>query len=380
MLNSSLPRRDFLKALSGAMAIPLLPTFTGCSAIERRKVVLTSEGYHRKFKDNGDKRLGIALVGLGSYTKGQLVPALELTDNVYLAALVSGDRDKANSLGAKYNIPSKNLYTYDTFHQIADNEEVDIVYVVLPNALHAEYTIRAAEAGKHVICEKPMAITEEECRSMIAACDKAGRMLSVGYRLHFEPYNQEMMRLGQKMEFGAIKTIKSGHGMSSTSGWRLDRALAGGGPLMDVGIYVVQAAIYTTGEVPLSVLANARTDHPKQFKNIEETLYWTMKFPSGATAVCETSYSHESNYLRVEAEDGWFELSPAFKYGGLAGRTSRGEMKFPDIYQQAAQMDDFGLCITEGRESRVPGEMGLRDVRILRKIYEAMESGREITL
>jgi len=374
-------RRTFLRTLSfGAVALPLLQPLYGCAAIQRRKVVMTSEGYKRKTKTSGERRLGIALVGLGRYAGDQLAPALELTEHVYLAALVSGDLEKAKRWGDQYQIPPKNLYTYDTFDQIADNDDIDIVYVVLPNALHAEYTIRAAQAGKHVICEKPMAVNEEECRAMIAACKRAGKMLSIGYRLHFEPYNQEMMRLGQGKEFGPVRSIKGGHGMSKADGWRLDRHLAGGGPLMDVGIYVVQGAIYTTGEIPIEVTARSEVTDPKTFKGIEETLHWTMTFSSGAIATCETSYSHASNYLRADAERGWFELRPAFKYGGLAGATSKGPMQFPDIYQQAAQMDDFGLCVKEKRETRVSGEMGLRDVRILRKIYEAMETGRSVKI
>ncbi|MEJ7741040.1 MAG: Gfo/Idh/MocA family oxidoreductase [Chitinophagaceae bacterium] len=146
-----------------------------------------------------------------------------------------------------YDIPDSHIYNYENFDDIKDNPDIDIVYVVLPNALHAEFVVRAAKAGKHVICEKPMAVTVEECDTMIAACTDAGKMLSIGYRLHFDPHNREMVRLGNEQVFGPILKLRAENGMSDTDGWRLNKELAGGGPLMDVGIYCVQGARYTTG-------------------------------------------------------------------------------------------------------------------------------------
>ena len=202
-----------------------------------------------------DDKLGVALVGLGKYSEEQLAPALRQTTKCRLTAIVTGQPGKAAAWKKKYDIPDKNIYGYENFDSIKDNPEIDIVYIVLPNSMHAEYTIRAARAGKHVICEKPMAITVEECDAMIAACRDAGKMLSIGYRLHFEPYNIEMMRLGPGKTFGDIKKIIAAHGLANTEGWRLDKTLAGGGPLMDVGIYCVQACIYTTGMQPVAVRA-----------------------------------------------------------------------------------------------------------------------------
>ena len=328
-----------------------------------------------------DGKLGIALVGLGKYSTGQLGPALQETQHCCLAGIVTGSRDKMVQWKAKYQLPEKACYTYDNFDSIAHNSDIDIVYVALPNALHAAYVIRAAQAGKHVICEKPMAVTVEDCDRMIAACRQAGKMLSIGYRLHFEPHNQETMRLGQQKIFGAVKWIEAEHGLSEVEGWRVDLDLAGGGPLMDVGIYCLQAVRYVTGLEPIAVTAQEGFKHDQEkFREVEESITWQMELPGGIIAKCASSYSQKQNRLRVEAENGWFELNPAYPYRGVKGKTARGEMNFPEVFQQALQMDDFALCIKEGRPTSVSGEEGRQDVKILQAIYKAMHTGERIVI
>ncbi|GAA4738492.1 Gfo/Idh/MocA family protein [Flavisolibacter ginsenosidimutans] len=328
-----------------------------------------------------DGKLGIALVGLGSYSEGQLAPALQQTKHCYLAGIVTGSSDKAAQWKTKYNLPANACYTYETFDRIKEDSNVDIVYVVLPNALHAEYVVRAAQAGKHVICEKPMAVTVEECDRMIAACKEAGKMLSVGYRLHFEPHNKEAMRIGQQKVFGDVKWIEAEHGLSEATGWRLKKALAGGGPLMDVGIYCVQAARYLTGLEPVAVTAQEGfKHHPEKFNGIEESITWQMEMPDGIVAKCTSSYSEKQNRLLVEAERGWLELSPAYSYAGIEGRTAEGKMDFAQVNQQALQMDDFALCVKEGKPSPVSGEEGRQDVKILQAIYRAMHTGERAVI
>jgi predicted dehydrogenase len=330
---------------------------------------------------NEQNKLGIALVGLGAYSTGQLGPALKETEHCYLAGIVTGSEEKAGKWKKEYNISYTNVYNYSNFDTICDNSDIEIIYIVLPNSMHEEYVIRAAKAGKHIICEKPMAITVEQCDRMIDACRKAGVMLSIGYRLHFEPYNMEMMRLGAGEVFGEIKKMKADNGMAEIKGWRLDKALAGGGPLMDVGIYCVQGCRYTLDREPIAVTAQeGPKTNPEKFKTVEESLTWQMEFPNGVIAECKTSYAEDMNLLRAEAANGWFELSPAYEYKGIKGRTSKGEMKFPEINQQAAQMDDFALAIKEGRPSPVPGEMGRQDVQILQAIYKAMEMGQRVEI
>jgi predicted dehydrogenase len=294
-------RRKFIRHIS----VNLGAAFIGIEAAAMFDPVEQSKAVPQTSGTNIPRKLGIALVGLGKYAGGQLAPALKETQACYLAGIVTGSPDKAKSWKAQYNIPDKNIYNYNTFDTIKDNPDIDIVYVVLPNAMHSEYVIRAAKAGKHVICEKPMAITVEECDQMIAACKEAGKMLSIGYRLHFEPYNMHMKQLGQNKVYGAIKKIKADNGMGDAEGWRLDKKLAGGGPLMDVGIYCVQGARYTSGREPIAVTAKeGPKTNPTKFSSVEESLTWQMEFPDGMIAECSTSYSKEMNLLRADAEAG----------------------------------------------------------------------------
>jgi predicted dehydrogenase len=330
---------------------------------------------------NEKEKLGIALVGLGSYSEGQLAPALQQTRHCYLAGIVTGSEEKAKKWQAQYNIPPSNTYNYQNLESIADNKDIDIIYIVLPNSLHAEYVIRAAATGKHIICEKPMALSVEDCDRMIDACKKAGVMLSIGYRLQFEPYNAEMMRIGSEQPFGPLKKIKADHGMADVQGWRIEKALSGGGPLQDLGIYCIQACRYTTGMEPIAVTAQegAKTK-PEKFVDVEEALTWQMEFGDGIMAECSTTYTRRMSHLRAEAEGGWAELDPAFDYNGLKGKTTAGPLQFADINQQAAQMDDFALAIKEGRPTPVPGEMGRQDVAIIQAIYKAMETGQRVEI
>ena len=333
-------------------------------------------------KQEEKHKLGIALVGLGEYATGQLAPALEETTDCYLAGIVTGSVNKAKALKEKYNIPDRNIYSYDNFDTIKDNPDIDIVYITLPNNMHASYVIRAAAAGKHVICEKPMAITVEDCDRMIDACKKAGKMLSIDYRLHFDPYHSEMTRLAQQKVYGNIKKITTQFGqVSATEGWRLDKNIAGGGALMDLGIYCLQAVMYVTGMEPVAVTAQALpiTDTQK-FIDIEDTIEWQMEMPDGLIAQCRTSFSEDRNVLKVEAEKGWFELDPAFNYSGIMGKSSDGIIEYAASSQQAKQMDAFALAIKNNEQSIVPGEMGRRDVKIIQAIYEAINTGQRIVL
>lgn len=364
--NHQFPRRRFLKLLSygtGALALtPALNSLAACSLFHQQK------------------KLGIALVGLGGYSTGQLAPALQETKHCRLAGVVTGTPSKAESWSSKYNIPDKNIYNYSNFDSIADNPDIDIVYVVLPVSMHKEFTIRAAQAGKHVICEKPMALNSEECKEMIAACNKAGRMLSIGYRLHFEPHNMEVMRLGQKGIYGKITSIDTANGFTyrgDPNAWRLKKALSGGGALMDMGVYSIQGSRYATGQEPLFVKATEEKTRPELFKEVDETIFWELEFPGGLIAKGKSSYNNSWGYLRVKAEKGEFELEPAFSYGGIAGRTSKGQMNFPQVNQQALQMDDFAQCIMQGKAIRVPGEEGLKDMKVIDAIYRSLASGKK---
>ncbi|RZK17579.1 MAG: Gfo/Idh/MocA family oxidoreductase [Hymenobacter sp.] len=362
---SAASRRDFVRTLSLGL---------GASMLVPSALALPPE-----------RKLGVALLGLGKYSTGQLAPALQQTKLCRLAGIVTGAPEKAAKWQQQYQIPAKNVYDYKTFDRIIDNPDIDIVYVVTPNALHAEYVVRAAQAGKHVICEKPMATTVADARRMIAACEKAGKKLSIGYRLHFEPHNQAMMQLGQKQVYGPVKQLITDNGFKfgNDTPWRVNKALAGGGPLMDMGIYCLQGCLYTKGQVPISVTAKLAPETGSgYFKEVEAGVDWQLQFADGTVADCRTSYAENlPGRLRAEAANGWFELQPAFGYGGLAGSTSQhdGKLNLPNINQQAAQMDDFADCVLHNKPTRVPGEMGLRDVQLLLAIYRAAETGQSVS-
>ena len=357
-------RRKFLHNLSyGIGTLALAPVLSAFENVER------------------GKKLGIALVGLGGYSTGQLAPALQQTQNCYLAGIVTGTPSKATEWSARYNIQKNNIYNYDNFDTIVNNPAIDIVYIVLPIALHKEFTIRAAKAGKHVICEKPMALNAAECREMIDACKKANRMLSIGYRLHFEPHNREIMRLGKDEVFGRITAVDAGNGYTWGSGgrdsWRLKKALAGGGGLMDMGIYAIQGSRYSIGAEPLFVTAREEKKRPELFTEVDETVIWEIEFPGQLKATGKSSYNANWSYLNVTAAKGRYGLSPAFGYGGIAGFTSKGKMNLPQINQQAAQMDNFALCVATGQLTRVPGEEGLKDMQVIDAIYRSIASGKK---
>lgn len=331
----------------------------------------------------GARKLGVALVGLGNYATNQLAPALEQSRHCRLAAVVTGTPDKAKRWSEKYRLPDNCVYDYGTMDGLADNPAVDVVYVVTPPGLHAEHTIRAAKAGKHVICEKPMAVSVDECDRMIAACRESKVHLSIGYRLHYHPMWQELKRLAREQDFGPFTRMSGGFGFHHPgTGWRVDKALAGGGPLMDVGIYVVQGACMAAGDVaPIAVTASEpKKRRPQVFREVEETLNFTLEWASGARCEATTSYEESSNRFRAEAEKGFFEIEPAYSYGGLRARTSRGPLPASSAHQQAAQIDGMAEAILAGRPSITPGEMGRRDMAIVTAIYEAARTGGRITI
>ncbi|HWL16728.1 MAG TPA: Gfo/Idh/MocA family oxidoreductase [Opitutus sp.] len=328
-----------------------------------------------------DRKLGIALLGLGGYSTYQLAPALQQTQHCRLAGVVTGTPSKVDFWKKKFGVTDPNVYTYENLERIADNPDIDIVYVVTPPGTHRDFVLRAAKAGKHVICEKPMAPTARECDEMIAACRDAGRKLSIGYRLEFEPHHIEMERLARDPQFGPFTKMSGKHGfrVGEGRGWRLDKKLAGGGPLPDVGIYVIQAGCRAAGDLaPVAVTATEEPKtRPQVFDQVEETIRWKMEFSNGAACDGWTSYNAGGNEFRAESRDGrnWVEIKPAFAYGGLEGRTSRGPMNINNLNQQAAQMDDFARCIVENRDTPVPGEMGRRDVAIIEAIYASAAAG-----
>ena len=328
------------------------------------------------------KKLGYALVGLGGLSTNQIAPGLEKTEHSRLAGIVSGTPSKIEKWKAKYNLPARNCYNYDNYDQIATNPDIDVVYVVLPNGMHPEYTIRGAKAGKHVLCEKPMANSASDCQAMINACKDAGKKLAIGYRCQFEPNNIECMRLAREKVFGDLKMIDAGFGfrIGNPDQWRLKADLARGGALMDVGIYALQACRFLAGEEPVEISAQETKTDPVKFAEVDESIVWTMKFPSGVLAYCSTTYNFSGiNRFSAHCDKGWFSLDPAYSYGGIKGRTSKGDViEKPVIDQFANEMDNFSKCILEDRESQVSGEEGMRDLKVIEAIYRSIRTGHTV--
>ncbi|WP_193212449.1 Gfo/Idh/MocA family protein [Luteolibacter marinus] len=331
------------------------------------------------------RKLGWALVGLGSLSTHQIAPALAKTKHCRLAAIVTGTPEKAEKWKAQYGIPDSHVYNYETFDRIAENPDVDVIYVVLPNSMHEEFVIRGAKAGKHVFCEKPMANSADECRRMIAAMKSAGKQLGVGYRCQFEPHHRECMRLAREKVFGDLKFIEAGFGfqIGDPAQWRLRKKLAGGGALMDVGIYALQACRYLTGEEPVEIVAQEVKTDPVKFAEVDETISWSMKFPSGVMASVMTTYAFNGvNSFTAVCQNGKFGMDPAYSYDGLKGWTSKPEVKieFPAVDHFQTEMDAFAAAILADVAFVPSGEEGLWDLLAIEAIYRSIAEGKAVTV
>ncbi len=357
-------RRQFLAQTAALAAMPL---FSGLG---------NAQGAGRK--------LGVALCGLGSLSTNQIAPALQKTRFCRLAGIVTGTPSKAAEWQKKYGLADKSIYNYQNMQEMASNPDIDIVYVVTPNALHLEHTLAAAAAGKHVFCEKPLEISVDRCQRMLDACKKAGKLLGVGYRLQYEPNTLECIRLAREKVLGDVKIIDANFGFAigDPTQWRLKRALAGGGSLMDVGIYCLQTTRMITGEDPVWINASEVKTDAVKFKEVDETVLWTAKFPSGvvSNSICTYSANGLAGF-RAATTRGWFALDPAYFYNNNRGRRSDGpEINFPVSDQFAVELDDFADCIINKKPSKVSGEMGLTDVKFLTAIYESIKKGRPVSL
>lgn len=325
------------------------------------------------------RKTGYAVIGLGRIA-GHFMPGTLSTTNSAITGLVSGHRDKAERIAAQYNVPATSIYNYENFDEIAHNPTIDAVYVALPNSMHAEYTIRAAKAGKHVLCEKPMCTSVADAEAMIAACKAANVKLMIAYRCHYEPTNLRAIQLIRDGRLGQVQAIDSSFGFNIAPGeWRLNKQLAGGGPLYDVGIYSLNACRYLTGEEPAQISAYAYTiDHDGRFNEVEENDSWTMRFPSGIVASCSTTYgANMAGYFKVYGSKGWLQVDQAFVYEGLHLRAdlSGTQLDEPnparDPSQFQAEAEHFSHCVQNNLEPQSPGEEGLRDMKYIAQIYRS---------
>lgn len=361
-MSDSLSRREFLERAGTTVA---------ASTVGVPSVLLPDR----------DEVLGVALCGLGNYAKTQLAPGLQKTEHCALRGIVTGSPEKIPRWQRRYDIPDSNVYSYDTLPEISNNAALDVVYVVTPPGLHARDAIKAAEAGKHVWCEKPMAMTASECRAVIDAAEKNGVQLTVGYRMQHEPNTQTIIRYGEEETYGAVTTVETGAGYNGghpdPDDWRRDAEL-GGGALYDMGVYPINAARYATGREPVAVSGRTWSERDEIYSEVPEFAEFTLEFPDGVVAEGETSFGKSMNYLDVTCTDGWYRLRPFQSYSGVQGETSDGTQLPPDPHhQQARQMDNDARAIKENRAPIVPGREGLADIRIVRAIMESARKGGE---
>ena len=368
-----LSRRRFLKsAATSIAAAPLLTSRAGAQV---------------RVPEPPGKKLGWAIVGLGSLAINQILPAFAKCEKSKLVAFVSGHRDKADKLAARYGVEAANIYNYENYDGIKNNPAIDVVYIVLPNGMHAEYTVRALQAAKHVLCEKPMANTPAECERMIVAATTAARKLMIAYRLRYEPFNNALIKVVRDQEFGRTRVIlaDAGFPIGDPTQWRLNRKMAGGGSMMDIGIYALNASRYLTGEEPVELNAMMdTTPNDPRFREVEENILFQLRFSSGVIANCTSSYGAPFNRFRVIGTNGWAELEPALSYGGLRMRASASgkieERLHPVVDHFAAEMDHLSDCVMTDKPPLTPGEEGLKDMRIISAIYKAASGGGTVKL
>ena len=329
------------------------------------------------------KKLGIALLGLGSYSTYQLAPALQKTKHCYLAGIITGSPEKIPIWQEKYGIKDENVYNYENLSSIANNEEIDVVYIVTPTGTHAKFSIQAANAGKHVWCEKPMAMTVEECQSIIDACNKNKVELTIGYRMQHESNTKELISYATSKPFGNITKVEAAacYSGGQPSGWRAVKAM-GGGALYDMGVYTVNGIRYASQQMPKRIIsAKQYTNRPNLFKEVDETTEYQLELANGLIAYGKTSVGDPDNFLKVTCQTGHYQLSPMQSYNGVTGGRSDGMLldAFVDS-QQALQMDDDALAMLEGRPMIIKGEEGLEDIRIIQAIIKAAEIGKSVQL
>ena len=400
------PRRGFLKAAGAGLAASLTGTAavqaaeSAPGAISANKVVLpqinnvVTEGETPDPDPLAapDNRVGFAIVGIGHLTVDQILPAMQTSKLAKVTALVSGDPEKAARVARQYGVPSNSLYSYETFDQLRNNPAVQVIYIVLPNALHAEFVVRGARAGKHILCEKPMATNVADCQRMIDACAQHGRKLMIAYRSQYEPVDQEVRHLAKSGQLGELQEFIAGNSQNQgdPTQWRSNKQLAGGGALPDIGLYCLNAARFLSGEEPSEVFATTtQLKNDPRFAQVENAVHFIMRFPSGFTATCMASYSsHESRFYRLQGAKGYAEVSPAFGYQGLKMRygvrvdahNAVVEPTLPPVNQFTREIDHMANCVLMDLVPHTPGEEGLHDQRIMDAIYESARTGRAVSV
>jgi predicted dehydrogenase len=331
-----------------------------------------------------NKRVGYAVVGLGGISQRAVLPAFRHSRKAKLVAVVSGDLKKAKRLAAVFGAAT--WYTYDDYDRCLENPEVDAVFIATDNGTHARYSLRAAEAGRHVLCEKPMATTVDDCRQMIQTCRDNHVRLMIAYRKYFEPASLALKKLVTSGKLGKLKLIHSAFTIflppnKKVPAWHLDPISSGGGSLMDLGVYCVNAIRWLTGKEPVEASAYSWTTDPARFSGVEESIGFQLKFPDSLLVQGTASFgAAQAHFLKVFGEKGWAALDPAFAYdeerrlsGKIGGRWFEKRFKVMDEF--ALELDAFADDIRRGRDPEPDGREGLRDVVTMQAIYRAAREG-----
>lgn len=335
---------------------------------------------HRK---SSNQKVRYAVVGLGHISQVAILPAFKTAKNSQLGALVSSDPDKLKKLGRKYKV--NELYSYDQYDQALS--QVDAVYIAVPNHLHREYAVRAALAGVHVLCEKPMAVTEGECTEMIDAAEENNVKLMIAYRLHFEKANLESIDLAQSGKLGSLRIFRSDFAQQVAQGnVRLEAVEKGGGPLYDMGVYCINAARYLFRAEPAEIVGVSANGDDPRFAKSGEMVSAVMRFPGErlASFTCSFGAADVSRYSLVGTK-GVLTADPAYEYASglklqvVIGRKTTSK-KFSKRDQFAAEIGYFSDCILRNTEPEPSGREGLADVRIVRAIYESADSQQTVEL
>ncbi|MFQ3588632.1 MAG: Gfo/Idh/MocA family oxidoreductase [Fimbriimonadaceae bacterium] len=329
------------------------------------------------------KPVGWAILGLGSYATRQILPNMRFCTRSKPVAFISGSPEKTRRFARQYGVAEHSIYNYENLEKIANNPEIEVVYVLTPPGTHAEFTIRSLKAGKHVVCEKPMASSSQECREMIATARQMGKRLQIGYRCHFEPHNLEAMRLCRQGAVGKIHTVRSDHGfkLDWDGGWHTDGRLGGFGAISEIGVYSIQALCYLTGEEPTAVWGTSHKSDARRFREVEDLNHFNLFFPSGAQGIGATAYSWNANNFRVLGTEGNIDAEPATGYGGHVFRRNGRPIEVAAANQWARQMDHMSECVRDPQKTLVaPGEMGLRDIEIIEAVLRSAQTGSVVSL
>ncbi len=338
------------------------------------------------------QRVGFAVVGLGRLALQNILPAFGQCKHARLTGLVSGDPEKLRVIAAQYGVPKEACYSYTEMARLRSNPAVQVVYVVLPNALHRDAVVQAAQAGKHVLCEKPMATSPDEAREMIEACRAADRKLMIAYRCQYEVNNRELAKRARSGELGDIQLIDAinTQNQGDPTQWRQIKKLAGGGSLPDVGLYCLNTTRALLGEEPIEVIARIQSpENDPRFKEVEATVSFVLRFPSGVLANCASSYSlHENRNFRVLGSKASAEIANAFSYEGQKLYVSRRdgqaeariELNLGVKNQFSLEMDHMAFCVRNNAEPRTPGEEGLQDQMLMAAIYQSAQTGKAVSL